>query len=437
MSGTAGENGETPLTAGERAELERLRTLRQHRERRGIPWRSIGAGFLLVLGCLLAPISLLTVWVHNQVANTDRFVATASPLIQDPAVQTVITDRVANTIFSYVDVQAIATDAVHALGERGVPPNVTDRLQGLTGPLTNAVQNYVHGAVAQIVASPAVAQVWNQALRTTSEQMNQVLSGNSQSVVVSNGEVRLDLGPFITAAKQQLVAAGFGVAARVPDVHPTVPLTNATTLERGKGIYSLLGSVATWLPWVTLVFLAAGVYLARNHRHALVGAGLGVAGGMLVIAAALLIVRGILIGSVPANAAPATGSAYDILVRFLRDGLRTVLAVGLVLALAAFLSGPSVTAVSIRKGVANGIGWLRRGGARAGLRTGPVGPWVHRFRNALRIGLVAIAVLVFVLISQPSALTVLIIALVLLVCLGIVQFLDQPREDHPTSASAS
>jgi hypothetical protein len=414
-----------------------VRTLRELRPRRRVVWKSIAAGFLLVLGCLLAPISLLTVWVNNQVANTDRFVATTSPLIQDPSVQAVVTDRVTNTIFGYVDVQAIATDAVNALAARGVPPEVTDRLQGLTGPLTSAVHNYVHGTVAQVVASPAVAQVWNQALRTTSEQMNQVLSGNSQSVVVSNGEVRLDLGPFIAAAKQQLVAAGFTVAARIPDVHPTIPLTNATTLERAKGIYSLLGSAAAWLPWVTLVLLAAGVYLARNHRHALVGAGLGVAGGMLVVAGALLILRGILIGNVPSTAAPATGSAYDILVRFLRDGLRTVFAVGIVVALGAFLTGPSVTAVAIRNGVTRGIGWLRRGGAKAGLRTGPVGPWVHRYRNALRIGLVVVAVLVFLLLGQPSALTVLIIALVLLVCLGIVQLLDQPREEQaaPTSTS--
>jgi len=36
-------------------------------------------------------------------------------------------------------------------------------------------------------------------------------------------------------------------------------------------------SLATWLPWITLLVLAVCVYLARVTMRALVGAGLGVA----------------------------------------------------------------------------------------------------------------------------------------------------------------
>ena len=57
----------------------------------------------------------MTVWVHNQVADTDRFVATMSPLIREPAVQAAVVDRVTDTVFGYVDVQALATDAVKVL----------------------------------------------------------------------------------------------------------------------------------------------------------------------------------------------------------------------------------------------------------------------------------------------------------------------------------
>ncbi|WP_246271385.1 hypothetical protein [Amycolatopsis acididurans] len=423
----------TPLSTDERAELEQLRAeveqLRaQPPRRRRFSWKSLAAGILLVLGCALAPLSLMTVWVHNQVANTDRFVATMSPLIREPAVQAAVTDRVTDTVFNYVDVQALATNAVNALATQGVPPQITDPLQGLTGPLASSVRNFVHDRVGEVVASPGVAQLWDQTIRVAHEQMNEVLSGNSNAVVVSGGEVRLDLAPFITAAKQQLVGAGFTVAGRIPDVHPTIAVTDATTLERAKGAYSLLDKVATWLPWVALVILALGVYVARNHRRALIGAGLGVAFGMLVIAAALVITRGALTGAVPPRSTIATGVSYDLVVRFLRAGLRTVFAVGIVVALGAFLAGPSATAVGIRKGVTTSIDWLRRGGARAGLRTGPVGPWVHAHRTALRAALVAIAVLVFVLIDQPSGLDVLVIALVLLFLLAVVQFLDQPRQ---------
>ena len=398
------------------------------RRRRQFSWKSFAACILLVLGCLFAPLSVMTVWVHNQVADTDRFVATMSPLIREPAVQAAVVDRVTDTVFGYVDVQALATDAVKVLAAQGVPPQVTEPLQGLTGPLASSVRSFVRDRVGDVVAGPGVAQLWDRTIRIAHEQMNAVLSGNSDAVVVSGGEVRLDLAPFITAAKQQLIGSGLGIAARVPDVHPTIAVTDATTLERAKSAYSLLDKVAAWLPWITLIILALGVYLARNHRRALIGAGLGAALGMLVIAVALVITRGVLTGAVPARSAVAAGVAYDLVVRFLRAGLRTLFTVGIVVALGAFLAGPSTTAVGVRNGVTKGIDWLRRSGTRAGLRTGPVGPWVHTHRTALRVCLVAVAVLVFMLIDLPSGLDVLVIALVLLFLLAVVQFLDQPRQ---------
>ncbi|MEU6644716.1 hypothetical protein ABZ863_19465 [Saccharomonospora sp. NPDC046836] len=423
-----------PLSDGERAELDRLRTevqtLRERRPKRRIAWKSIAAGFLLVLGCLLTPVSLATVWVHNQVANTDRFVATMSPLISQPSVQAAVTNRVTDTVFTYVDVQGLANDAISALATQGVPPGVTDRLRGLTGPLSSSVQGFVHGEVAKVVAGPGVSQLWDQSIRIASEQMNAVLSGQSSAVVVSGGDVKLDLAPFINAAKQQLASSGLGLANRIPSVHPTITITNASSLERAKSAYSLLDTGATWLPWVTLVFFAAGIYLARDHRRALVGTGLGVAVAMVVLAAGLYITRGVVIGAVPQQSAAAAGDSYNVVVRFLRDGLRTLFAVGIVVALGAFLAGPSKTAVAIRTGLSRGIAWLRRGGARAGLRTGPVGPWVYAYRTPLRVALVAVAALVFVFFAQPSGLTVLIIVLVLLVCLGIVQFLAQPPAEQ-------
>jgi hypothetical protein len=69
--------------------------------------------------------------------------------------------------------------------------------------------------------------------------------------------VVLDLAPFIDAAKQQLIDSGFAAAARIPEVHPTVDLFAASTLVRAQTAYQTLDVVATWLPWITLLLLAA------------------------------------------------------------------------------------------------------------------------------------------------------------------------------------
>ena len=59
------------------------------------------------------------------------------------------------------------------------------------------------------------------------------------------------------------------------------------------------------LPILTLVLLGLGVWAARGHRRALIGAGLGFAASMLVLGACLAIARAIYLNSVPASAPPA------------------------------------------------------------------------------------------------------------------------------------
>jgi hypothetical protein len=121
----------------------------------------------------------------------------------------------------------------------------------------------------------------------------------------------------------------------------------------------------------------AGVYMARRHRRALVGVGLGLAASMLVLGAGLAIGRGIYLNKIPSSVLPADAAAvvFDTIVRFIKQGLRVLLVLGLVLAFAAFFTGPSITAVRTRDAFKAAFAWIRGTGERAGLTTGPVGNW--------------------------------------------------------------
>ena len=137
----------------------------------------------------------------------------------------------------------------------------------------------------------------------------------------------------------------------------------------------------------------------------------------------------------PGSVLPADAAAvlYDTLVRFIRDGLRVLLVVGLIVAIAAFFSGPSVTAVRTRGAVKSGFNWVRARGERAGVSTGPVGQWTYTHRRALRITAVAIAALIFVFWGQPTVTVVVVIGL-----MAVLQrhFLNrvQPAWDDATLA---
>ena len=78
------------------------------------------AALLIVLGCILAPVSVLGVWAANQVSNTDRYVANMQPLIHEPAIQSALSARITAEIESRIDVPALVSTDVVAAGQR--PP---------------------------------------------------------------------------------------------------------------------------------------------------------------------------------------------------------------------------------------------------------------------------------------------------------------------------
>ena len=134
------------LTDDERAELNRLRAenaaLRAQGQAAPRPprpggrqrWRTIVAVLLIVLGCVLAPLAGVAVWARNQVTNSDRYVATITPLASDPAIQQAITDQITAQVFTAIDIQALTTQVVDALSARvegrGLPPRPPRRCRG-------------------------------------------------------------------------------------------------------------------------------------------------------------------------------------------------------------------------------------------------------------------------------------------------------------------
>jgi len=441
------------LTGEERAELERLRAevatlrsrLRQPAADRGDRvaaasrtgrqrWRTIVATLLIVLACLLAPLSVVAVWARNQVTNTDRYVATVAPLAEDPAIQNAIADQITAQVFTYIDVRGLTNEVVDALATRGLPPRLADQLQALTVPIASGVKGFTRTQVGKVVQSQAFADAWVQANRVAHDELVKALTGEGGgAITVEDNRVSVNLAPFIQTVKQQLTAAGFTLAARIPEVNASFTLFQSDSITRARSAFNLLNTLGVWLPVIVLILIVLGVYVAGDHRRALVGAGLGVALGMLVLALGLAIFRSIYLNGVPADVLPHDAAAvlYDTIVRFLRAGLRTVLVLGLVVAAAAFLTGQSVTAVRTRESLARAIGWLQGGAEQAGLRTGPVGGWVHRHKRALRIGAVVAASLALVFWSRPTGKVVIGLALALLVALAIIEFLG--RAPQPTA----
>jgi hypothetical protein len=427
------------LSQEERAELERLRAERAEIDRQGtgtarrrrLTWRACLATLLIVLGCVLAPVAVLGVWAGNEVSDTGRWVATVEPLIHDPAIQNVLTDKITKQITSQLNITGTIDQASAQLDSKGLP-RISSLLKNFGPQIASAVTGFIHSTVHTVISSKAMANAWVQVNTVAHQSVVKVLSGQGGGAISnSNGQILLNLGPLIAVAKQDLLARGFSLASNIPPVSPTVALFQATDLGKAQAGYRLIKTLKIVLPILVVLLLAAGVYVARGRRRALVRAALGLVASMLVLAIGLLIARSIYLNSVPPSVLPgdAAAAAFDALVHFIKVGLRVVLAVGLVVAIGAFFTGPSRAAIQTRSSLKSGIERIRNFGERKGVSAGPFGQWTYVHRRGLRIGAVALFALIFVFWGQPTALVVILLVVLLLVVLGLIELVGRPAAE--------
>ena len=412
------------------ATAERPAASSTEKHRRRSPWWAVSSAVLITVACVLAPFAVASVWASTTLSNTDRYVETVAPLAHEPGVQKAIANQVTTVIFDNLDVRAVTSDALTALADRpNVPPRVADALPSLAIPIANGVESFTKDKVNEFVASPQFAQLWDQVNRVAHEQVNALLSGQQGGALSAQGNtITLNLGPVIEQVKTQLVDQGFSLASKIPAVDKSFVLVESNSVTQAQGFYSTLNTMGVWLPIAALVLLVAGMTLARDRRRTLLKAALGLTGGMLVLGVALALARSWYVGTTPGNVldSQTAGDVFDTLVRFMRTALRTVAVAGLVVALGAFLTGPSSSAVRTRATFEGGLGSLRGGAESAGWSTGRFGTWTYAHRRALETTMAILGGMVLVFWGRPTGWVVVGIALVVLLLVAVIEFLATP-----------
>ncbi|MCX5123468.1 LPXTG cell wall anchor domain-containing protein [Streptomyces sp. NBC_00193] len=413
-------------------EAERLSRPPRHRA------KSFLAALLIVLGCVLAPLGIVAAWAADEVGDTDRYVATVAPLASDPAVQDAVANRVTDALMTRIDLASLLSDA--APEER---PLLEKALGKLGDSLDGAVRSFVHDKARAVAASDAFATLWTEANRKIHASVDKALTGSGGGAVSLEGDtVTLDLGPVVDLVKQRLVDEGMQAAGRIPEIHTDFTLVRSDEIGKVKTYVRLLQITGNWLPVLAVLLVAGGVLLSRRRRRALVAGALGVAAATALLGIGLRVFRVVYLDALPAGVSPeAAGAVYDTLTHLIHTMIRMVVALGLVLALSAWLTGPGRRAGLVRGLWTSGIGAARSTADRAGLRTGPVGPFVRRHRSRIVWALVAAALAAYVLWSYPTGWVVVGLALALLFALAVVEFLGAeasggtppPERAAPTS----
>lgn len=399
------------------------------RKGRGWGWALLSVVLVLV-GALLAPAGLVAGWAKTQLTDTDGFVATYAPLARDAGVQTFITDQTMVVIQENVDIPAITSDVVDGITSLGTGPAATRALEALKGPAAQGIVTLVRSSVQGFVSSDAFAQVFEQALRVSHQQFVATLQGdrNAALAVASDGSIGVQLAPIIAQVRQLLIDQGLTFASAIPAVDYTITIAQDTSLPTVQAFYGLAVSAGAWLPWIALLFLAAGVVVARRRSTALIAAAVALAAAMLVVVVAFAVGVSVFTASVSPSIMPAgvASTVFATLTQSMQGTAVAVLVLGLAVAVVGWLGEPYPVPRRLRRFAASGADAVRRAGERAGLATGAVGTWMHRQRLLLRVAVAVIAAAV-VLFVRPLSVGLIVWTLVLAVLvLAILEVVQRP-----------
>lgn len=447
------------LDDDERAELERLRAeVAALRERAAVGvepvpeprparhgWRWAAVALLAVLVAVLAVLSVTARFVRSEILDTDRYVTTVAPLSSNPAIQTQIANSVTDEIFTRVDVEGLTTDALVALTD-AVPaaenaPRVDRAVEGLAPVITGQARTFVDETVLSLVQSEQFEDLWIQAHRGAHNALVAVVTGNvgpSSVTVDDSGTVSISLGAVIDNVKGRLLDRGFTFAEKIPSVDKQLVLFRSPELVRAQRAVNTLDNISDVLPWITLAAAAAAVAVAPAGRRlrALAFVGLVLVTGMFLLAVAIIVARSLYLDDVPPDvlSPDAAAAIIDTVLVPLRTSLRAVAALGLVIALGAYLTGGSPSARTVRRGFGRSLDAVQR--LRQPRSPNPFEENAFRARIAIRSVVIGAAALLVMFWRYPTGLVVTLIVLGAVLALLALELVIRPArnpENQPTT----
>ncbi|UAK38052.1 hypothetical protein K8O93_24015 [Gordonia bronchialis] len=441
-----------PLDTDERAELERLRaevaSLRAHthsastatpREPRRIG-RRIVAGVLVVLCAFLTILGVVTRYIQNDIIDTDRYVATVTPLASDPAVQEQVITSVTAAIDQQLNLQTVVADALQKITELTPAdrPRIDAAFVGLAPVLAGQATSYINSTVTDFVRSPDFQALWVDANRRAQTRLLGLVSADPKHAAVTMdqaGTISIQLGPIIDRVKQRLVDRGFSLAARIPTINKEFVIIQSPELARAQNIFHALDRAGTWLPWLALACAigAVAVVGAGRRRGMVTIIAVALLGAMFLLAIALAFARSFYLHSIPTDVlSPASAAViFDTLINPLRIPLRVVAVIALAVAVISFFSGPSRTASATRDAFRHAAMM----GGRGRRAPNAVEQTLWRIRIPVRATIAVVAGLVLVFWEFPTGMVVLWTAVTAVLILVAFEFAAAPGRNAKTVAS--
>ena len=303
------------------------------------PWRRRTVKGLIVLGSLLAFLSVFAIWVERQALDTGEWVNTSGKLIRNATIRTAVGDYLVEQLYENVDV------------EKELENILPGETKELAGPAAGGLRQ-VAGTGAEKVLETGTAQtLWETANRTAHEQLIAVLENNKEAVSTANGEVKLNLGSMLTNLAGQ-IGLGKSLAEQLPADAGQITILKSEQLKTAQDVVVAIKGLALLLSILTFAVFGLAIYLTRDGRWVTVlfsGVGLIVAGLLVVVLRH--VAGGVVIDQLvkQESVKPAAEAAWSIGTSLMVSIATTIIVVGAFFSAAGWLSSPTGSARGARR----------------------------------------------------------------------------------------
>ncbi len=294
---------------------------------------------LIVLGSVLAFLSVFAIWTERQALNTDDWVDTSGRLIQNPTIREAVGNYLVDQLYENVDVEKELSEIL--------PGDTKD----LAGPVSGGLRQVAGEGADQVLRSSTAQELWRSANRTTHEQLLAVLEEKEGAVSTEEGEVSLNLGSLVTNLADQ-VGIGADLAAKLPPDAGQITILRSDQLKTAQDIVVAIKGLAIVLSLLTFLCFGLAIYLSREGRWVTVlfcGVGLVAAGFAVIVARE--VAGGIVVGQLvnEESVEPAAEAAWSIGTSLMNSIATTVIVIGVLFGIAGWLASPTGSARSTRR----------------------------------------------------------------------------------------
>ena len=297
---------------------------------------------LVILGSVLAFLSVFAIWTERQALNTDDWVHTSARLLHNQTIRTAVGDYLVEQLYENVDVRKEL--------EEILPGDVKE----LAGPAAGGLRQVAGEGAEKVLETSTAQALWEDANRTAHEQLLAVLENKKEAVSTEEGNVSLNLGSLLTNLADQ-VGIGTELAEKLPPDAGQIEILHSDELETAQNIAIAIKGLAILLSILTFAAFGLAIYISRDGRWVTVlFSGIGLITAGLAVIVVRHVAGGIVVDQLvkTESAKPAGEAAWSIGTSLMTSIATTVIVVGVLFAVAGWLASPNSAARATRRYIA-------------------------------------------------------------------------------------